>query len=131
MLADLNQPYEERMQRLLEKCAPAIAHGFLRHFRRHVPDTDGFDSWHASVGKNSAAMCGVYVESKSILVGLDGDNFISKMFFKDIFDAMHDLTSGRCSGIRWRHPSCPPCTGRMRSSAACPREVAMLGIRSY
>ena len=53
VLADLNEPYEEKIQRLMEKCAPAIALGFLRHFRRLAPDTDGSDSWHASVGKNS------------------------------------------------------------------------------
>ena len=129
VLADLNHPLDEEIRHLMTKCDVALRCGFLRHYRRHVPEEDGFNYWHASVGKNTAHACAATLANRSILVELDNDNFVSKTFFGDIIDRGDALVEGRIAGMRWRHPAAPPCTGRtLTSSVACPREASLLGI---
>ena len=70
VVADLSEKLSEEMSLLFKQCEPATVEGVLKHFRRLVPEEDGFTHWHASIG------------AKRILVGLDKDNFISKTFRK-------------------------------------------------
>ena len=129
VLADLNYVPMQDMVDLMTKCKAAIECGFLRVFRRQVRDEDGFDTWHASVGKNTAHVCVLMIEPTGILVELDNDNFVSQQFFGDILDNGDDLMSGSLAGMRWRHPASPPCSGRTRESVVCPRGAIWLGCQ--
>ena len=113
VVADLNKEFSDDMSLLFKKCDVASQEGLLRHFRRLVPEEDGFTHWHASIGKNTAHVCGTSVAPKSILVNLDNDNFVSRWFFEDIYGYNQQLMEGSLAGLRWRHPSAPPCTGRI------------------
>ena len=112
VLADLNYEFQEEMHRLRDVCQVALHESLLFHFRRSIRDEDGFTHWHASVGKNSGHLCGANVFPKGILVELDCDNFVSPKFIEDIIENSQELLDGSLAGIRWRHPGCPPCTGR-------------------
>ena len=132
VVADLNEEWDSELWEMFRKCEKAREYGMLRIFRRHVPGGDGWRHWHASIGKNCAHMAAIHCAKElggqnAILVGLDNDNFVSDQFFMDIFSDAAALTDKDhpkpYSGIRWRHPNCPPCTGRTLWSVACPRKI--------
>ena len=113
VVADLNKELSDDMILLFQKCNLAVQEGILKHFRRHVPEEDRFTHWHASIGKNTAHAVAASIAPRSILVNLDNDNFVSRRFFEDIHHYREELMSGDLAGIRWRHPSAPPCTGKI------------------
>ena len=121
VVADLNGQHDPQLEEAFEKCHAAIKCGMLRRFQRHAPESDGFAHWHASVGKNCAHIAAMSVAGSepAILVELDNDNFVSQQFFEDIMDNATEMIGGSVTGLRWRHPSCPPTVGRALS-AACP-----------
>ena len=115
IVADLNHPVDRDIERLMCRCEAGTSIGLVRHFRRSVPETDGFTHWHASKGKNTAHAMGASCcenDRNPILVNLDNDNFVSDKFFWDIISRMDKLVSRQISGMRWKHPGAPPCTGR-------------------
>ena len=112
VLADLNEDLDA--DPALEACEVALERNFLMHYRRLAPESDGWTGWHASVGKNCAHIAALDAAGKQpcILVELDNDNFVSDQFFEDIIACGEDLAAHRLTGLRWRHPNCPPTTGR-------------------
>ena len=114
VVADLNEELSEDMSRLFQTCGVATQQQMLRHYRRLVPEEDGFTHWHASIGKNTAHVCGCDAcPTNCLLVALDNDNFVSQTFFEDIYEKSGGLMDGNLAGIKWRHPKAPPCTGRI------------------
>ena len=134
VLADLNPTLDADMIQLMRICQPARRCGFLKWYRRRsIPaESDGFTHWHASVGKNAAHMAAIppIGEKQQLLVELDNDNFVSDEFFAQIddhADRLFGCEHEKLAGLHWRHPKCPPCTGRTRAAVACPREANRLG----
>ena len=127
VVADLNEQPEWEMTAVYDACKAAINAGMLKRYRRHVPETDGFTHWHASVGKNCAHVAAISAANlndgeRVVLVELDNDNFVSQHFFNDLVNNAEAMVNGKITCLRWRHPNCPPTVGRtVIRSVACPR----------
>ena len=79
---------------------------------------EGWSGWHASVGKNTAAMAACDSDTSprlghNILVNMDNDNFVTREFFEDLFANADGLSSGALKGVFFRHPQCQARTGRI------------------
>ena len=136
VLADLNVGPSAEMESLLEICAPALEVGLLRHFKRSSPYGDGFDHWHASIGKNCGMSIGSRLCPEGILCEVDCDNFVSQDFIWDMVENGQEMLEGEIAGLCWKHVDQPACTGRTAAVVAglvvvvaCPRAWWKVFIR--
>ncbi len=88
VIADLNDDDEAQSlgDWIAEKAAICLRIDQLRYFRRRAPGEDHWEGWHASIAKNAfaATLRAAGDPSRSIVVNVDNDNFITTAFIEDV-----------------------------------------------
>ena len=49
---------------------------------------------------------------------MDNDNFVTEEFFEDLFEKADGMSSGKISGVFFKHPQCQATTGRIACGLA-------------